>query len=84
MLTELLIILMTAFGTVGVTKGEFRITGTRVIPKDAGKTLGTLLFIGVGGTLFFGGLFGIGALLVVIIMGLVASKPVNKASIQEQ
>jgi hypothetical protein len=84
MLTDLLIILMTAFGTVGVTKGEFRITNTRVIAKGVGKTLGTLLFIGVGGTLFLGGLFGIGALLIVIIMGWVASNPVNKASIQEQ
>ena len=59
-------------------------TQIRLLVKDAGKTLGTLLFIGVGGTLFLGGLFGIGALLIVIIMGLVASKPVNKASIQEQ
>jgi hypothetical protein len=81
MVTTLLIILMTAFGTIGVTKGEFKVTSTRVIPKDVGKTLGILLFIGVAGTMFLGGLFGFGALLIVIIMGLAASKPVNRASI---
>jgi hypothetical protein len=84
MITTLLIILMTAFGTIGVTKGEFRITGTRVIPKDVGKTLGILLFIGVAGTMFLGSLFGFGTLLIVIVIGLRASKPVSKTSVQSQ
>ncbi len=80
LVTILLIILMTAFGTVGVTKGEFRITSTRVIDKEIGKVLGILLFVGVTGTLILGGLFGFGTLIIVIIMGLVASKPMKKTS----
>ncbi len=78
LVTALLIILMTAFGTIGVTKGEFRITHARTIDKDAGKVLGMLLFAGVFGTLVLGSLFGIGALIIVIIMGLVSSKPAKK------
>ena len=78
MLTILLIILMTAFGTIGVTKGEFKITSNRIIEKDIGKVLGILLFVGVVGTLILGSLFGIGALIIVIIMGLVSSKPAKR------
>ena len=78
MLTILLIILMTAFGTIGVTKGEFKITSNRIIEKDTGKVLGILLFVGVVGTLILGSLFGIGALIIVIIMGLASSKPAKR------
>jgi hypothetical protein len=78
MVTILLVILMTAFGTIGITKGEFKITSTRVIDKETGKVLGILLFVGVVGTLILGSLFGIGSLIIVIIMGLASSKPAKK------
>ena len=78
MVTILLIILMTAFGIIGVTKGEFKITSNRVIDKDTGKVLGMLLLGGAVGTLILGILFGIGALIIVIIMGLASSKPAKK------
>ena len=82
LVTILLIILMTAFGTIGVTRGEFRITSARVIDKEVGKVLGVLLFIGVAGTLILGSLFGFGTLIIVIIMGLVSSRSTKKTGAQ--
>jgi hypothetical protein len=79
LVSELLIVLLTAFGTLGVTKGEFNLTSSRRVAADVGKAMGGILFAGVALTIVVGYLFGFAALIIAIVIGLTNSKPNGKA-----
>lgn len=75
----LLILLLVAFGLLALRQGEFQITRHRKVDGNISRLLGVIMLIGAGLSLLFGGLGGMAALLIAIVVGLVASKPITAA-----
>ena len=75
----LLLILMVVFGIVALTKGEFKITANKKVSGSVVRTLGILLLLGsLGAFIPYIGLFiQLGALILVIGIGLYSSVPIE-------
>lgn len=74
----LLLVFLTAFAVLALTKDEFKITSGRKVNSDASKAVGYVLVGGVIATLIFGSLLGIAALVLAVFLGLLMSEPVVK------
>jgi hypothetical protein len=75
----LLAAVMAVFGIIGITKGEFKITRNRRVRRSIGQPLGVLLLVGALLSFLLGGILGIGVLIIVIIIGLAKSEPVDQS-----
>jgi hypothetical protein len=76
-----LVILMLVFGIIGLAKGEFKITGGRMVRGSTGRTLGAVLIIGAAAGFLpdYGSFIQIVILILVIVLGLVSSEKIEKA-----
>lgn len=76
-----LAILMLVFGIIGLAKGEFKITGGRMVKGSTGRTLGAVLIVGAAAAFLpdYGGLIQIVILILVIVIGLATSEKIEKA-----
>ncbi len=76
-----LVILMLVFGIIGLAKGEFKITGGRMVKGSTGRTLGAVLIVGAAAGFVpdYGSLIQIVILILVIVIGLATSEKIEKA-----
>ncbi len=72
----LLILFLVIFGLAALRQGQIRITRNRLVDGDTSRLIGWILLAGAALTIVFGGIFGIAALLIAIIIGLGRSKPI--------
>ena len=82
----LLLILMVVFGIIALTKGEFKITAKKKVSGSTSRNLGILLLVGsLGGFVpDFGPIIQWGFLILVIIIGLVSSVPIETQPAQPE
>ncbi len=75
----LLLILMVIFGIVALSKGEFKITAKKKVTGAVGRNLGIVLLLGSLGAFIpnIGFVIQLGALILVIIIGLSSSIPIE-------
>jgi len=75
----LLLILMVIFGIAALSKGEFKITAKKKVTGSVGRSLGIVLLLGSLGTFvpYIGLVIQLGALILVIIVGLYSSVPIE-------
>jgi hypothetical protein len=75
----LLLILMVVFGIVALTKGEFKITAKKKVTGSVGRNLGIVLLVGALGAFVpnIGLYIQLGALILVIIIGLSSAVPIE-------
>jgi hypothetical protein len=70
---------MVVFGIVALVKGEFKITAKKKVSGSVGRGLGIVLLVGALGAFIpnFGVGIQLGALILVIIIGLSSSVPIE-------
>ena len=75
----LLLIVMVVFGIIALTKGEFKITAKKKVTGAMGRNLGIVLLLGSLGAFIpdFGLVIQVGALILVIIIGLASAVPIE-------
>jgi len=71
-----LTLLLLIFGIFAFTRGSVKITNNRMVTGDTRRLLGVILLAGAGLSLIPGNSLGVLALGMVIVIGLVASKPI--------
>ena len=80
-------LLMLVFGVIALAKGEFKITGKRMVKGSISRTLGVFLIIGAGIPLLiadYGAVIQLVLLVVVVVVGLVTSEKIETISAGNQ
>lgn len=73
-----LVLLLVVFGIAAYRHGEFKITSRRMVTGETSRVLGVMMLVAAGLALIPNSWLGLLTFLLVIVIGLVSSKPIPK------